>query len=112
MDQKFIAGIGNIYSDEILFAAKVAPLRLVKTLTTQEIQSIFQNIKKILRAAIKHHGSSVEYYLDAFGRKGNYVKEHKVYRREGEKCSRCGTIIERIKIGGRSAHFCPKCQPI
>jgi len=110
MDQKFIAGIGNIYSDEILFAAKIAPLRLAKTLTAQEIQGIFQNIKKILRAAIKSHGSSVEYYLDAYGQKGNYVKEHKVYRREGEKCLRCGAIIKRIKLAGRSAHFCPGCQ--
>ncbi|MBU4298591.1 DNA-formamidopyrimidine glycosylase, partial [Patescibacteria group bacterium] len=112
MDQKFIAGIGNIYSDEILFAAKVGPARLVKTLTSQETQGIFQNIKKILRAAIKSHGSSVEHYLDIYGRKGSYVKEHKVYRREGEKCSRCGTIIERLKLAGRSAHFCPQCQPI
>ncbi len=110
MDQKFIAGIGNIYSDEILFAAKVAPLCLVKTLTDKEIQGIFQNIKKILRAAIRHQGSSVEYYLDACGQKGNYVKYHKVYHREGEKCGRCGTTIKRIKLTGRSAHFCPTCQ--
>jgi len=110
MDQKFIAGIGNIYSDEILFAAKIHPLRLVKTLTEKEIGQIFQNIKKILKKAIKHQGSSVEYYLDACGQKGDYVKYHKVYRRAGEKCSRCGTIIKRIKLAGRSAHFCPDCQ--
>jgi len=108
MDQKFIAGIGNIYSDEILFAAKVAPLRLVKTLTDREIKEIFQNIKKILKAAIRHQGSSVEYYLDACGEKGNYAKYHKVYHRE--KCSLCGTKIKKIKIGGRSAHYCPNCQ--
>lgn len=112
MDQKFIAGIGNIYSDEILFAAKVAPLRLVKTLTGKEIQGIFQNINKILKAAIKRHGSSVEYYLDAFGQKGSYVKEHKVYRREGEPCVRCGAKIKRVRLGGRSAHYCPRCQKL
>jgi len=108
MDQKFIAGIGNIYSDEILFASKVHPLRLVKTLTEREIKKIYQNIKKILKEAIEQHGSSVEYYLDACGRQGDYVKYHKVYHRE--KCSLCGTKIKKIKIGGRSAHFCPSCQ--
>jgi len=110
MDQKFIAGIGNIYSDEILFAAKVGPSRLVKTLTGREVQSIFQNIKKILKAAIKRQGSSVKHYLDAYGQKGDYVKYHKVYHRD--KCSVCSTDIKRIKIGGRSAHFCPKCQKL
>lgn len=108
MDQKFIAGIGNIYSDEILFASKVRPARLVKTLAEKEIQKIFQNIKKILKVAIKHHGSSVKYYLDACGQRGNYVRYHKVYQQK--KCFLCGEQIKKIKIGGRSAHFCPKCQ--
>lgn len=110
MDQKFIAGIGNIYSDEILFAAKVYPLRLVRTLAGKEIEKIFRNMKKILGEAIKYHGSSVEYYLDARGQKGGYLKYHKVYQKKGEKCSRCGNIIKRLRIGGRSAHFCPRCQ--
>ena len=110
MDQKFIAGIGNIYSDEILFAAKVRPMRLVGTLTDKEIQSIFQNIKKILESAIKQQGSSSQYYLDACGEEGHYVQYHKVYQKEGEKCLHCKTKIKRIKLGGRSAHFCPKCQ--
>ena len=112
MDQKFIAGIGNIYSDEILFAAKVGPLRLVKTLTDKEIQQIFQNIKKILKKAIKHQGTSEQYYLDACGQEGNYASHLKVYQREGEKCLCCGTKIKRVKIGGRNAHFCPRCQKI
>ncbi len=110
MDQKFIAGIGNIYSNEILFGAKVHPLCLAKTLTSKEIQSIFQNIKKILKAAIRHQGSSFEYYLDAYGQKGDYVKYHKVYHQD--KCPVCRTDIKRIKIGGRSAYFCPKCQKL
>lgn len=108
MDQKFIAGIGNIYSDEILFASGVRPQRYVKTLTGKEIKKISQNIKKILKAAIKNRGSSVEYYLDACGQKGSYVKYHKVYQKK--KCRLCGGKIKKIKIGGRSAHFCPKCQ--
>jgi len=108
MDQKLIAGIGNIYSDEILFAAKVTPIRLVKTLTEKEIKAISQNIKKILNQAIKYKGSSVEYYLDASGQPGDYVKYHKVYHQE--KCSLCGTKIKKIKIGGRTSHYCPNCQ--
>ncbi|MFH1180854.1 MAG: DNA-formamidopyrimidine glycosylase [bacterium] len=111
MDQKFIAGIGNIYSDEILFAARVNPLRRVKSLEVKEVGRIHQSIKKILVEAIKCGGSSVEYYLDACGKKGDYVKYHKVYQREGKKCFRCGASIERLKISGRSARFCPKCQP-
>jgi len=110
MDQKFIAGIGNIYSDEILFAARIYPLRQVKTLKDKEIQSILQNIKKILKAAIKQKGSSSQYYLDACGQKGHYVSCHKVYQREGEKCFNCTAKIKRIKLGGRSVHFCPACQ--
>ena len=110
MDQTFIAGIGNIYSDEILFNAKVHPLRQVKTLSGKEIQQIHQNIKKILEKAIQHRGTTEQYYRDACGREGDYTKYLQIYRREGEKCSRCGSIIKRVKLAGRSAHFCPKCQ--
>ncbi|MDO8601479.1 MAG: zinc finger domain-containing protein, partial [bacterium] len=100
------------YSDEILFASRIHPLRPSKTLKDKEIQSIHKNIGKILRDAIKYGGSSVQSYLDACGEKGDYAKYHKVYQKEGEKCSRCGAKIKRIKLGGRSAHFCPKCQKI
>ena len=110
MDQKFIAGIGNIYSDEILFAAKVQPLRRVKTLNPEEIKAIWLNIGKILKLAINNRGTSENTYLDATGKKGDYLKYLKVYRKEGQKCPRCGGMVKRIKIGGRSAHFCPKCQ--
>ena len=110
MDQKIIAGIGNIYSDEILFAAKVQPLRRAKTLSDKEIKLIHQNIGRILSEAIKYNGSSVEHYLDACGKKGDYVKQHKVYQKEGQNCPRCGGRIKRVKIGGRSARFCPYCQ--
>jgi formamidopyrimidine-DNA glycosylase len=110
MDQKFIAGIGNIYSDEILFTAKINPLRKAKTLSDEEIRKIHQNIKKILKEAIKHRGTTVRDYLDICGRRGDYTGYLKVYGKEGEKCSRCGAVIKRVKIGGRSAHFCPNCQ--
>lgn len=110
MDQQFMAGIGNIYSDEILFASGVRPTRRVKTLKEKEIKGIFQKMKEILKEAIKHRGSSVKYYLDARGQKGKYLKYHQIYGRQGKPCKKCGSIIKRIKIGGRSAHFCPICQ--
>jgi len=110
MDQKFIAGIGNIYSDEILFFARVLPERRVKTLKNTEIKRIFQKIKKILPEAIKRHGTSSRDYFDAYGKKGNYVSLLKVYQRKDKPCLLCKTKIKRIKMGGRSAHFCSKCQ--
>lgn len=110
MDQKFIAGIGNIYSDEILFFAKVKPTHPVSALKQDEIKKIYQGIKKILLEAIKLRGSSVENYLDASGKSGEYAQKLKVYGREGQLCLKCKAKIERLKIAGRSAHFCPKCQ--
>ena len=110
MDQKNIAGIGNIYSAEILFAAGVHPFRKNNALKTAEIKKIFQNIKKILCQAIKYKGTSAENYLDAFGKEGSYFRRLKVYSQEGKKCLKCQGEIKRIKISGRSAYFCPRCQ--
>ncbi len=110
MDQKNLAGIGNIYSDEILFAAGVNPLRPISQLKEKEIEKIFLNIKKILSQAIKYRGTSSNDYLDAFGREGAYLKYLAVYGQEGKNCVKCKQKIKRIKIGGRSAHFCPICQ--
>jgi len=110
MDQQNISGIGNIYSDEILFFASVHPLRKISELKPKEIKKIFVGIKKILTEALKLQGSSVDLYLNALGKEGEYVPRLKVYGREGEKCKKCGGVVQRIKIGGRSAHFCPSCQ--
>lgn len=110
MDPQSIAGIGNIYADEILFASKVHPLRKNQDLSPAETKNIFQNIRKILAEAIKFRGTSVENYLDAKGQEGEFEKKLKVYGREGEKCKKCKGEVKRIKIGGRSAHFCPSCQ--
>ena len=110
MDQKFIAGIGNIYSDEILFASYIHPLRIVGGLQPKEIISLLGNIKKILTVAIKAGGSSTSDYLDAFGQKGGYSRQHQVYQKTGQPCLECGAKIERLKISGRSAHYCPNCQ--
>lgn len=110
MDQSIIAGIGNIYSDEILFYSGVLPARAVFRLKEKEIKKIYQGIKLILKNAIKARGTSVDMYRDAAGRKGGFEKYLKVYNRKGKKCKKCGIIIIKIKIGGRSAHYCPKCQ--
>lgn len=112
LDQQNLAGIGNIYSDEILFFSGVHPLKKIGELKPQEIKKIFEGIKKILPKAVILKGSSVDDYLDALGREGSYVPRLKVYGREGEKCKKCGSPIKRIKIGGRSAHFCQKCQAL
>jgi formamidopyrimidine-DNA glycosylase len=110
MNQRFIAGIGNIYSDEILFAAKINPLREAGTLSDGEIRQIHQNIKKILKKAVQYRGTTERDYLDVCGRQGDYTSRLKVYGRQGKKCSRCGAVIKRLKVSGRSAHFCPVCQ--
>ena len=110
MDQTFIAGIGNLYSDEILFYAKVHPLRKVKELKSEEVKKLYQGIREILKAALKYKGSSIDTYRMTTGEKGTYEFHRMVYRREGEKCKRCGATIKSVKIGGRLAHFCPGCQ--
>jgi formamidopyrimidine-DNA glycosylase len=111
MDQEIIAGIGNIYSDEILWEAKIHPLRNISQINERELKKIYIAMKKILNKAIKLRGESFSDYRDPKGEKGFFDKERKVYHREKEKCFRCGNIIKRLKIGGRSAHFCPICQP-
>ena len=112
INQQNISGIGNIYSDEILFFAGVHPSRRAAELKSIEIKKIFQGIKKILLKALKLRGTSDNDYLDALGKKGKYAMRLKVYGREGEKCRKCGGIIHRFKINGRSAHFCPRCQEL
>lgn len=112
MDQKNLSGIGNIYSDEILFLARIHPLRRVGGLKQNEIKKVFNAIKKILAEALKLRGTSKDMYLDARGEKGEYMPQLKVYGHEGEKCKRCGGVVERLKIGGRSAHYCSICQKL
>jgi len=112
MTPENIAGIGNIYSDEILYFAKIHPFRKVEDLTAAEIKKIFDGIKKILVEALKFKGTSQNDYLDAFGQQGDYVKRLKVYGREGQMCKTCGGLIARRKMNGRSAHFCPACQTL
>ena len=110
MDQKAVSGIGNIYADEILFVAGVLPTRRAENLTKLEIKQIYQAIKEILKKALDKHGTSVDNYRDAFGRRGGYIPYLLVYSREGQACNGCGGKVMRQKLRGRSAHYCPKCQ--
>jgi len=112
MDQKAISGIGNIYSDEILWSAKINPFQNASELKEKDLKKIYQSMRDILKQAVKLRGTSISDYRDIEGKKGLYERIRKVYQREGEKCNRCGAIIKRVKIGGRSAHFCPVCQKI
>jgi len=111
MNQTVIAGIGNIYSDEILWQAKICPFKDVSKLKTdEELKEIYQAMKEILAKAIKLGGESISDFRRISGKKGYFDKERKVYRREGKPCPRCSTKIKRTKLGGRSAHYCPNCQ--
>jgi len=110
LDPTIIAGIGNIYSDEILFYAKVRPTRILKSLKPDERQRLFLGIKKILTDAVKHCGSSVGDFVRPSGDWGTYGLIHKVYGRSGQHCKTCGTIIKSLKFNGRTGSFCPVCQ--
>ncbi|MDB5358697.1 MAG: formamidopyrimidine-DNA glycosylase [Phycisphaerales bacterium] len=111
LDQSVLAGLGNIYVDESLFLARIHPLTPANTLAEDQIARLNRAIKSTLRQAIRSRGSTLRDYRDANGSVGDYQSKHKVYGREGETCRTCRTPIERIVLGGRSTHFCPKCQP-
>lgn len=110
LDQTFIAGIGNIYADESLFASKINPRRKANALTKAEVKKLFACIPKVFNLALRHGGTSSRDYRQADGSMGTYLQVADVYKREGLPCRVCGNAIERIKISGRSSHFCPKCQ--
>ncbi len=112
MNQEVIAGIGNIYSDEILWKAKIHPFKSAGELSVNELNGLYKATKEILKKAVKLRGTSISDYRDTVGKPGAYAKQRFVYRREGELCRRCKIIIKRVKIGGRSACFCPKCQKL
>jgi formamidopyrimidine-DNA glycosylase len=111
LDQRLIAGLGNIYADEALFLARIHPLIPANELTAEQAARLNRAIKQTLRGAIRHRGSTLRDYVDADNSPGGYRSKHKVYDRAGEKCRRCRRgVIERIVLTGRSTHFCPKCQ--
>ncbi|MDD5128113.1 MAG: DNA-formamidopyrimidine glycosylase [Candidatus Omnitrophica bacterium] len=110
MDQSFISGIGNIYAAEILFRARIDPDRPAQSLSEKEKQALYKAIKEVLKSAIKHGGSSIDDYVQLSGKRGDYVKFHRVYGRQGQPCFVCNSIIKKNTQGGRGTYFCPKCQ--
>lgn len=112
LDQTLIAGLGNIYIDEALFTAGIHPLRPANRLKVEQVHRLNRAIKATLRRAIRHRGSTLRDYMDADGDAGGFQKLHRVYDRGGQPCRECKTPIKRIVVGGRSTHFCPRCQQI
>ncbi len=110
LDQTFIAGIGNIYADEALFHAGIMPTRRSDTLTAEEIVALHAAIRKVLTMGIEREGASITNYVKPDGQKGDMQNAVFVFRRTGQSCYECGGPIERIVLGGRSTHYCPRCQ--
>ncbi len=110
LDQAAVAGIGNIYADEALFAARINPGRAANTLSKPAAVRLHAAIRDVLHEALGDRGSSFRDYVDGRGNEGSHHLKVKVFRRTGQPCYECGTEVHRIRLGGRSTHFCPKCQ--
>lgn len=112
LDQKVIAGVGNIYADESLWGARIHPSTLVKHLSTQKRNKLYEELRFVLNLAIEKGGSTDRNYVNAEGKKGSYMSFARVFRREGQACPRCGTTIKKLRVAGRGTHICPHCQKI
>jgi formamidopyrimidine-DNA glycosylase len=112
LNQSFVAGLGNIYADEALFAAGLHPERQVNQLTVKELRRLYEAIVETLREAVKAGGSSVKSYVNGQGEMGMFQLQLKVYGRKAEPCQSCGLPIEKTVVAGRGTHFCPNCQPL
>ncbi len=110
MDQKIVAGVGNIYASEILFRARVRPTRSAGRLKREELERIAEFTPMILRAAIDGRGTTFRNYRDSEGRPGTFADRLQVYGRAGEKCYQCSSPIKSVTVGQRASFFCPKCQ--
>ena len=110
LNQRFLGGIGNIYADEMLFAARIHPQAQVGRLSKERMRRMHTHLLEILENAVLHKGSSISDYVDSSGTKGSFQQHHNVYGRAGEPCPRCGTPIRRIVLAQRGTHFCPRCQ--
>lgn len=111
LNQSVLRGIGNIYADESLWRAKIHPEKVGARLQDDELRRLHRAVQHILREAIRLRGSSISDYVDLDGGRGEFQQKHRAYQHDGKKCYRCGTIIRRIIVAGRSTHFCPQCQP-
>lgn len=112
LDQGAISGMGNIYTDEALWRARIHPTRHGADLKPDQIARLYAEVRGVLNDAIELKGSSVSDYVDAEGNRGEFQTRHRVYQRTGEPCFRCGAKIRRSIVAGRSSHFCPRCQPV
>ena len=112
LDQRRIAGLGNIYADESLFRAGVHPLRPVGLLTDGERQRLWTAIRQVLQEAIEACGTTFSDFQDSYGRPGNFGQTLDVYQRKHQPCRRCQAAVETCKVGGRTSHYCPNCQPL
>lgn len=114
MKQEFIVGLGNIYTNEVLYRSNIHPLRLISSLNKKEVKNLHQQIKLVLTEAVELRGSTVadEAYRDTDGEKGKFAKKLQVYARQGEPCIKCGHSIEVVRIEGRSSFFCSQCQKL
>ena len=110
LDQRIVAGIGNIYADETLFKSYIAPDTIAQDLNLEQIKALHGAIIEVLNTAIDKGGTTFSDFLNLLGVNGNYGGVAWVYGRGGEPCRVCGSVIEKIKLGGRSTHFCPQCQ--
>ncbi len=112
MDQKFVSGLGNIYSDEVLFAAGLRYDRMSDSLSSQEVRRLYRAMQEVLQEAIRFRGTTLddEAYVDLFGKPGEFQTELKVYGRTGLPCRRCRTPVQAVKISGRNSYYCPQCQ--
>jgi formamidopyrimidine-DNA glycosylase len=110
LDQKAIAGLGNIYADEVLFGSGLHPKAEVCRLGPRRLERLWSSVQHILNEAIAYKGTTVRDFRDGEGLEGLFQNRLKVYGREGEPCPRCGTAIRRMRISGRGTHFCPRCQ--
>lgn len=111
LDQRVIAGIGNIYADEICFHARLLPMRLVGSLSEKEKKALYRATKHVLKRAMRYGGTTFRNYRDTEGGKGNFTRLLKVYRRAGQLCKRCKEqFVVRAVVAGRGTHFCPRCQ--
>lgn len=112
LDQSVLAGVGNIYADESLFAARIHPATKVKNVSDAKLVLLLKELKAVLSLAIEKGGSSDRNYVNAQGQKGSYIDFAKVFRREGKSCTRCGSIIQKTRVAGRGTHVCPRCQKV
>ena len=110
LDQTIISGLGNIYANEVLFAAGINPLTKACNLTKEDCERIVKRAEEIIKEAINMGGTTIRSYTSSLGVTGKFQQNLKVHKREKEKCLVCGTAIENIKVGGRSTYFCPNCQ--